>query len=1513
MKQTPATMTVLLLSLGFLLTSLGPETVNSAARSQPGAVSQRAVPVPLGETFTVNTTLSTGDGDLADDKCDTFHQHTEEADGHVHDFTGLCTLKAAIQNANKTTELDTIIFGGSMSVPATISSVSTLEAIHPISIQGPCDDPCVFLDGTGARNDTDGLLLGGAFSTVRGMGFINFPGNGIRVESDDNLIVGNYIGTQGVSDEGNGGAGISIKSSHNVIGGDDDSLGNVISGNDGGGVVISPGPFIGEVLHATENEIVGNLIGTNAGGTFAIGNGGFGVKLSASGPLFAVTDTSIKDNVISGHTLGNLGQGVLGAGVVLDGNSVTTSQVVGNIIGTDFVGTEAIPNGTGIFINGSRDNTIGGTDSAENNWISGNAADGVFIFGLGASVNVVQGNFIGVTGPNNTLGNGGSGVRITAPGNLVGGDSGTTPGDGCSGACNVISDNALGISIIETSPSSPFVSGNQVFGNLIGTDLFGEAAALGQQDIGVKIVGASGNFIGSGTPEGRNIISGNISIGIAIDPILASDGTVQRSATDNTIYGNFIGVDATGTTAVGNLLGINLKGDNHDLRENVVSGNSGSGIRIEGNSNDLYKNRIGTDLSGTMDLGNEQGGLVVRGLNNCIGTLRVFAGTNGECITTELLDEPQEANIISGNNGTGVFLGGEGGNTVLFSTIGLTMDRSGPLPNGGDGIEIFEGTENKILQSTIAGNLGEGIWIAGGLTQVSGNMIGTNGTADLGNGANGVLIERGDNIGIGEAPSGTGQALAEDAINVISGNGGAGLRILAGKDSEVLGNFIGMNAVGDAVIPNDGHGINLDEAAGETLEGIAIEDNFISGNLMSGVRIDGADFTSIQGNSIGVEPYAGQLTLARFPNQGHGVLIEAGDFNVLGETPPTPFVPSNVISGNNLDGVYISGGNNNEVKGNFIGLVEPGNIPMRNLDGVHITGAARSTVIENNFISGNTRSGIGISGGSSSQLRANHIGTGVPGVATPAVAEAVEAVPNGGAGVYVTNSTGNEIGQVFFSNGIEQGTNVISGNHGPGVHLDVGADSNFVFNNMIGLDEDGALTVERPGLPGSNGGGGIVVDGDGNTIGRPPAFDFNTGEFIFVGNVISGNKGAGVLITGDDGNIVQFNRIGTDGTGTKSTLGMGNLGAGVEITGAQRAVLVQTPLVMENVIGGNQTHGILLGGTASDVVVSGNSIGVTPCSPSVDPTTVIALPNELDGIYVTAKAHDNGISDNCIWFNGGNGVRVDGTEAKDNEIRRNSIHGNLGKGIKNLNGGNEELAPPQGALIGLSVVGSACPFCAIDVYSDPEEQGKVYLASGTADDQGNFTISAFPVADGDIITCTATNPFFSQNVRSSTSEFGCGAFVSLQNVDGLVTLQGRTDDFPPGVGHGIATVTLSPGGHTSDVAADGSFSIADVPDGTYTATAEALGYLSREKTSVVVQGDPVTLPPTELRCGLVNGDTVADLLDLLAIAASLGATVENRVDASGNVVDQNGDGTVDVLDLVCAGSNFALESPMPWE
>ena len=353
--------------------------------------------------------------------------------------------------------------------------------------------------------------------------------------------------------------------------------------------------------------------------------------------------------------------------------------------------------------------------------ISGNLGNGVHIIGPGATLNLVEGNYIGLA-PGGTVvfgqgnpGNSGNGVLIeNAPDNIIGGSSATeqnvisankgvgvlitgASATGNSVETNIIGLTAAGASVLGNSGegvgifsasnvvgpgnvisanlqgvliSGSAARGNQVTGNLIGTDSTG-AADLGNAHEGVRIDSASDTTV-TGDGTGSQVISGN-NQGVVIVSVTAT-------ATGNTIAGNFIGTDMSGELALGNSQsGIliesspgNTVGGTTAAARNLISANHW-GLRITAatSMNNLVEgNFIGTDVSGKLPLGNEiDGVLITQGAaSNSIGGTATGAGNtiafnvdNGVDVDgVTSLGNSILSNLIFGNGLLGIDLGDDG-------------------------------------------------------------------------------------------------------------------------------------------------------------------------------------------------------------------------------------------------------------------------------------------------------------------------------------------------------------------------------------------------------------------------------------------------------------------------------------------------------------------------------------------------------------------------------------------------------------------------------------------------------------------------------------------------------------------------------------------------------------------------------------------------------------------------------------------------------------------------------------
>jgi hypothetical protein len=240
-------------------------------------------------------------------------------------------------------------------------------------------------------------------------------------------------------------------------------------------------------------------------------------------------------------------------------------------------------------------------------------------------------------------------------------------------------NRAVGNAILVTDGSDHLIEGNFIGTNVTGT------TALANTYNGIAVVDSTGVTIGGATPASRNVIS-------------ASDNGVYlvgASATANTIQGNYIGTNSSGTQALPNAFnGIyisasnNLVGGTSVGAGNLISGNGYHGVHLSGiqpdtqqsvptTGNQILGNRIGTNVAGTGPLGNGPvGGIFGRGLFISDGAfLNTVGGTAAGA-----------ANVIAYNHGDGVLVGYQ--NTLCPPHTGCT-----PAANG-----------NAILRNSIFAN-----------------------------------------------------------------------------------------------------------------------------------------------------------------------------------------------------------------------------------------------------------------------------------------------------------------------------------------------------------------------------------------------------------------------------------------------------------------------------------------------------------------------------------------------------------------------------------------------------------------------------------------------------------------------------------------------------------------------------------------------------------------------------------------------------------------------------------------
>ena len=234
--------------------------------------------------------------------------------------------------------------------------------------------------------------------------------------------------------------------------------------------------------------------------------------------------------------------------------------------------------------------------------------------------------------------------------------------------------------------------------------------------------------------------------------------------------------------------GLEITAGNSTVRGLVINRFGNYGIRLTANGgNRIEGNFIGTDVTGTVALGNGWAGVHVISPDNTIG------GT-----------DPSARNVISGNvSGNGIYISGAGasGNLIQGNFIGTDAEGTVALPNY-RGIVIYHHASSNLVggsdpntRNVISGNAISGVLISGSArgNLVQGNIIGMNaeGAAPLRNRV-GVGISAGSSsnaVGLTETGSGAG--------NLIAGNV-EGVRVISASDNRIQGNIIHSN-VGEGV------------------------------------------------------------------------------------------------------------------------------------------------------------------------------------------------------------------------------------------------------------------------------------------------------------------------------------------------------------------------------------------------------------------------------------------------------------------------------------------------------------------------------------------------------------------------------------------------------------------------------------------------------------------------------------------------------------------------------------------
>lgn len=1193
--------------------------------------------------------------------------------------------------------------------------------------------------GLFSRPNEIGILLTGSNNFIgdgTAIGRNVISGNhyeGIRLSSSSgNTIKGNYIGTGagGATAAGNGDNGLVLSAStNNTIGGYIAGEGNLISGNDLGGLWLS--------TDSSNNAVLGNYIGTDVSGAAALPNGTVptdsGIRL----------DWGASSNYIYGNLIaGNAGDGIKADGSYGDTNFNTFSRnsMYDNsgwgialwsganqwmpaptleAVGLTSASGLTLPNATvEVFATGAPDGSGAGEGRT---YLASATADGsgrwtafynlTEIATMTATATDRSGNtsqfsqntatsvepFVVITTANAGLGSlrqcilnandhpGRDTITFNIPPSMASVESGYT--------------------YWSIKPTSPLPAITESVGIIASTQtsLWGNVNPYGPE---VEIDGALAGDYADGLGTSSANPSGCTIEGLAINNF--NDAGINLwGGTGHLVKGCYLGTDVTGAAIKGNFYGVVLEfnfiggvpitysriGDGTAAGRNVISGNAyGVFFGSAADSCEVTGNYIGTDASGASAVPNSVCGIYFVGVERYIRIVN---------------------NLVSGSGNIGISLGGGTSTEVLGNYFGLDATGLNPLPNTNCNIE--GGVGNRIGDGTAAGrnvisasNLGV---LLGNHASLKGNYIGTNANGEVG-------------AGLGNT---TGVMLINDGAvvgpdNKIAGNTGYGIFVPEwtpfyppATNEAVIGNYIGYNEADGIGI---GPGGNYILVSRNTMEannrlGISLEagsNNNIQPPLIVGARNIGAQTTVVGTAAAGavVEIFLADALPDLAGGEGR-VFLGSAEADAGGNWIATV---EGAAQGDMITATATlfgpSGGYTSQFSRNRLAMPK---FIVYNTDDSG-WGSLRQCILDNNDDPGHaitfaipTEEAISESG-----VRFWRIN--VPAALPPLTGEVrlmastqptsetynnphgpeIELRgPGGGAFDGLVIQAANCSIEGLTINGFNDGINLsgpaarqcaifnnyigtdvtgetAAGNFGTGVFLANGASNNRISGNLVSGNENGISLYNE------NTKNNQV---SGNIIGLDRTGTVSLGNFVgmFVYDEASGNivGGAGA----GEGNVISGNvQYGLDIESVHSAnqvLGnyIGTNGYGVYLGDASNQLIGNGTSGGRNVISGNTNDGLSLFNNSSNNQILGNYIGC-----NADGTA--ALANNLNGVAIFDGSQNNRIGDgtpggrNVISGNVADGLRFSAVGTSNNSVAGNYFGTNaagtalISNGLSNL-------------------------------------------------------------------------------------------------------------------------------------------------------------------------------------------------------------------------------------------------------
>jgi len=534
---------------------------------------------------------------------------------------------------------------------------------------------------------------------------------------------------------------------------------------------------------------------------------------------------------------------------------------------------------------------------------------------------------------------------------------------------------------------------------------------------GGPIVKLDGSNISGTSADGIDISgngAGSLVVGLAV--VNMPDEGIDVFRDNVTVRDCFVGIDVDGESVQANnrdpdlnAAGIGVKADGITVNNNVVSGNQGTGVDVDGNGNSVINNLVGLDYDGDAAKGNGDVGIGVNGNDNLIGNAFFRLVIGGDSFV-------DNGNTVSASANAGIEITGDN-NAVKANNVGTSADGSTAtgtggtsLGNGGNGI-VVKGTgsdpaQNNLIgvddldseRNLVSGNDKDGIALGdnsqgkvSSQDTVRANVIGLNESKDtaLPNGADTDL----DGGIVGSRVEG-----AVIDSNTVSGNEGQGIIIFrAGGNNgniDIFDNIVGTNANFDGGLGNTFDGIQVKPNPSSNAGEIEVVDNIIGNNENDGVDIRGS-YHDVANNFIGVAPDGSDIGNGT-NNQGRGIIFDNEGSRLeevlvgTGNNPgngsaagfSTPAGEGNVIGYNRSDGILVRGqASAFRIESNYVGT-DPSGADFGNGsgadDGIRIVENGNSvTDIELGYNEGNTFSNPDPDDGGDGNVVAFNAGDGI--------------------------------------------------------------------------------------------------------------------------------------------------------------------------------------------------------------------------------------------------------------------------------------------------------------------------------------------------------------------------------------------------------------------------------------------------------------------------------------------------------------------------------------------------------